>query len=389
MKYPIVFILFMAINTLGLAQNMNYGGLVTDNYYEELPYEFINGKIVIEIEIGGHQKKFLLDTGAPCQISREIADELNIGQKNSSKVIDAYGNTNINGIDLIKSIKLGGTEFNNVPTLIGIPEFFKCIGVEGIIGSNLLRKSIIQFISSKKTVVITDDLNRLPFKPSTASRLNTKADNQSSPFIQVKIGDQLNGEFLFDTGDSGLMMISNSYMDNIKQQNIFRKIATGYGANSFGENGAEQRAIKYRISFHNMTIGNIDFKNVITETAYNNHQTGTIGSKLLNYGTITIDFIHAKFYADPTNTENDLNEKSWPLSPAYSDHKLVTGIVWEKLKDSVKPGMQIIAIDGVACEQIDLCNLLTQKSLLFGKEHATITIKNDSGTITKLVIDKE
>ena len=82
-------------------------------------------------------------------------------------------------------------------------------------------------------------------------------------------------------------------------------------------------------------------------------------------------------------------EKSWPLAPSIADGKIIIGLVWDKFKDTVKPGTLILAIDGVSTEGIDMCYLVTQKSLLSDKEKAVLTLKDDKGVISKLEIVKE
>ena len=114
-----------------------------------------------------------------------------------------------------------------------------------------------------------------------------------------------------------------------------------------------------------------------------------IGSKLLNYGAVTLDFIHRKFYFDATNTENDLNEKQWPFRPVISNHKLLVGTVWEKLRDQIKPGQQIIAINEIAYDQVNLCDWIHAKSVFDDREKIILKIKDERGKIKTVQVMKE
>jgi predicted aspartyl protease len=391
MKYILWLSALMLSPFLCLAQDLNNGGPAKSGFYHEIPYEDVNGKIIINVEIAGQMHRFLLDTGAPTTISEEIAALLNITPAKQSSMMDAYGNIGTAKIANLDGIKLGDVSFKNVPALIGINIIFKCIGVEGNIGSNLLRGTIINFNKAKKTIIITDDSSRLGLNSKNSIPLNIKKDKQSSPFFILDVADGVTGDYYIDTGDSGFLALSNTYMDVFKAHNACEILAVGYGSNSFGENGAENNNVKHRVRFSAIKIGNSIFKNVKTETVFNNSGSGnnSIGSKILDYGTLTLDYIHGKLYFDPFTTETDLTEKSWSISPSYNDGKLVVGVVWDKLKNTVKPGQQIIAIDGVACEKVDLCKLITEKSILQGKEHATLTIKDEKGNLSKLDIIKE
>ncbi|MCX2429530.1 hypothetical protein [Pedobacter sp. GR22-10] len=68
---------------------------------------------------------------------------------------------------------------------------------------------------------------------------------------------------------------------------------------------------------------------------------------------------------------------------------MVVGIVWQEAGESVAPGEQIVEIDGISFKDVDLCNLLTNKPILEGKEQATVTIKFKKGDQRKLKIEKK
>jgi len=392
MKLITALLLAILTATACFSQNLNKGGPVEGGFYQELPYQEINGKIIIEIEIAGHKHKFLLDTGVPDQLSDALAAELNITTGKQSTINDAFGNGGSGKIAPVESIKLGDVDFKNVPALIGgIPAFLNCLGIDGVIGSNLLRSTVIMFDSKRKMIVITDDPAKLQLNEKTGIVLDIKKDKQSSPIFIVNVDSKLTGEFEFDSGDSGFVELSNGYMDIFKNQHgNFQVLAKGFGANSFSANGAENNNVKYRLKFPAMKIGSATFKNVKTETVVNATGTGSrIGTKLLHYGLLTLDYLHSKLYFEAFSSETDLEEKSWPLSPTYSDGKLVIGVVWDKMKDTVKPGWQITTINETSFEQVDFCKLFTQKSILLGKEKAMLTLKDEKGNVTKLEIVKE
>src|ERR1700709_819336 len=67
----------------------NKGGTDSKNYYEEIPYEFINGVMFVTPEINGIKRKFLFDTGAPVQITDELFNELKPEIINHTEITDA------------------------------------------------------------------------------------------------------------------------------------------------------------------------------------------------------------------------------------------------------------------------------------------------------------
>ncbi|WP_316747344.1 retropepsin-like aspartic protease [Pedobacter gandavensis] len=172
--------------------NYNTGETSTKNYYQEIPYESINGKMIVEVKVAGKNCRFLFDTGAPTSISKELA--LTSGSKNLQMglISDANGLKDSVLVVLTKSIQIGDLDFNNITAIALIPEFMKCWNLSGIIGSNLLRNSIVRIDAAKKIITLTDQADRLNLskKHSTPLALN---NNQSDPGIIVDLGRRVSG----------------------------------------------------------------------------------------------------------------------------------------------------------------------------------------------------
>src|ERR1700748_2269684 len=93
MKKLIGAILLLLLNNACFAQHFtfNQGGPETKNYYVELPYETMNGKMFVVVEIAGKKHKFLFDTGAPVAIKPQLADSLNMPVIFKENVKDVTG----------------------------------------------------------------------------------------------------------------------------------------------------------------------------------------------------------------------------------------------------------------------------------------------------------
>jgi hypothetical protein len=219
--------------------------------------------------------------------------------------------------------------------------------------------------------------------------LVTTLDRQSSPFFKVRVEPKVSTQLLFDTGDDRLMSISDNYMSVFERAHAYQVVASGYGGNRLGHNGAEKDELKYRLQIGVMSVGDVTLRNVVTETAHNNSTNGNrIGARLLEYGVVTLDYVHGRFYFEASRDgEIDANETGWPISLKYDDGKAVVGVVWSNMKDSVTAGMQILAVDDRPCERIDVCEML-MKPLLQGKERAVIALKGGDGVVRKVEIAK-
>ncbi|MFV0345164.1 MAG: retropepsin-like aspartic protease [Bacteroidales bacterium] len=118
----------------------------SENYYEEIPFEFVKNKIIVPVEIEGKTYRFFLDTGAPNTITREIADRINAKHLKTTMLFDANGNTDSTDIVSVDNLKFGNIVFEHIPTIVSgehMEQWIACLGLDGCIGSNMLLNSQI------------------------------------------------------------------------------------------------------------------------------------------------------------------------------------------------------------------------------------------------------
>lgn len=390
MKYIIGIVMtVLALTNFSYAQRVtfNKGGTLSKNYYVELPYELTNGYLFVNVEMNGIKRKFLVDTGAPLQITSALFGELKPAVINSTEITDASGNKANLDIVNLKEINLNGLTFSDVPALVSNSELYACFDIDGVIGSNLFRNTIVRFESLKHLIILTDDETKANLNKNQASGL-ISGEPQSYPYFKVGLTGKSKQLVGFDTGSPYFMVTAETHArKNIKDQTAER-ISSGYGTSSRSLLGIQKKDSLLRIVIPSMTVAGAEFKDVTAET--NKSGKTRLGNRLLNYGNVTIDYIHNRFYFEPFNEINVLAEKQWPLKPVVFDHKLVAGVVWEKLSGQVTSLDQIIAIDGEICETVDLCDWLKGGSAAFNsKNNAVLTIRDEKGNSKKIAIVKE
>jgi hypothetical protein len=380
--------LLLAICSGAYAQNLiyNQGGTSAKNYYEEIPYQAINGKMFVQVELNGKKHKFLFDTGAPVAISPGLVAELKARFIDEDTLSDVNGVTDTMGVVQIPKIKIGSIQFNHIPAITFFPDFYKCWNIDGVIGSNILRNSIVSIDGTRHIIILTDQLEKLKLNNSYSSEMVTNTSYQSNPIIKVVLKDDITLNLGFDTGDNEFLRISEDMISQLPDSGAYQTLAKGYGANTIGGLGLQQSAEKYLLRFPEMKIGNSLFNNIIIET--NKSGTSAIGSKILKYGIVTLDFIHCRFYFNSAKKKNEVKEKQWPFVPTVINDRLAIGVVWDKYKNEVKPGQQIVAIDDVDYSRVTLCDMLNRSHILAGKETANITVKDDQGNLQKIQISK-
>jgi len=363
----------------------NKGGTKVKDYFLEIPYQDISGKLIIKVQLNHVDYNFLFDTGAPTCLSTKVRDAINADKQAEGRVNDVNGNQASQPTVVIKDIALGNLHFYDTPAIVGVPEFFQCWNVDGILGSNLLRNSIVQINSNKKTIIITDQAEKLQLDIKSSANLSLDTV-QSYPVFNAKLADNSTLPISFDTGDSGLLSLSDQSMQQLKKSNVFESITKGYGANQVGFFGLEKYNQKFLLKFPEINIGGIQLKNVMTVT--DKGSGARMGSKLLAYGIVTIDFVNRNFYLQSDNKKIDVAEKTWPFQPTFNNNKLVVGLVWSEAGNSVVQGEQIVDVDGTSYADVDLCHLLNNKPILEGKEQATITLRSEKGELRKIKVEK-
>lgn len=389
MKYFIwpLFILFLSTSCFAQRVTFNRGGISVKNYYQQVPYEFINGRIYLAVEFNGIKRRFLFDTGAPTQITNTLFNELKPQLINQTEITDAAGNKTSLDIVSLPEFKLQGLVFKDIPALVTNSELYGCLGIDGVIGSNAMRNSIIQFVQDSKVMIITDDQSKIKLNNNNPTALIT-GEPQSYPFFILHLSGKKTLKVGFDTGTNNFLRLSDKDASKLAKSGVFEKLAVGYGASRRSLLGLQSPDSLSRLKMLPMAINGCSFDHVMTETAKSNNSR--IGTRLLDYGTVTLDFVHHLFYFEPLKLSNDMQERTWPMKPVIEQGKLVVGVVWESLKGKLDVGDQILAIDGKSCETIDLCKWVNGESEEVMKgDTAILKVRNSQGKIVEVLLNRE
>lgn len=388
----ITILILIFISQFCFGQNsftLNNGGTTQTNYYSTLQYEKAHEKIILNAKIKGKTYTFILDTGAPTTISTELLEELKPSIITKISVSDANQSNDSMTVVSLDEIILGDIVFKDIPTLVAKPNvLFDCFQVDGFIGSNLLRNSILQIDESNRKVIITDDVKSLNLNPKQSSKMFL--NSQSSPFIWVQLKNKKTAkeQLLFDSGMEGLYDLSLHHLEIFQKHNIFEELGKGIGSNLFGLHGIGKDTAIFRLRLPIMEINGSNLLNITTETTLSSNSR--IGASLLQYGVVTVDYKNKKFYFNPY-TQNDINvsTKEFGISFIPKDNKLFINIIWDSdLTKQINVGDQIIEIDGINCEHINICDLLVKRPFS-KKDKIRLTIKNSVGSIVETTIERK
>lgn len=383
-------LLFYAVPGKATNTTMDQGGTRQKKYFSVVRYEPHFNKILIPVRIKDKTYRFMLDTGAPTTISQTIYDELKPAVLEKAEVVDQSGKRDSMFVVSLKEIMVGDVLFEDIPALTAGPgPVFDCFGIDGIIGSNLLRTSIVRLSAADSTITLTDDLSRLSLSKRSSVPLKL-SPGQSSPYVEITLkGARTASEYaLFDTGADTFYDLTIGHFNQFRPYNIFSDVEHGHGSNTMGINGMADTTLLYRLRVPALIINGVTFRNTTTQTT--NSSNSRIGHSILDHGIVTVDYKHKRFYFEAFKADNDLQEKLPGISPSFINNKYCVGIVWdEQLREKISPGDQIVSLDGVSYEHISLCDLLTRESVFKHKTKVAVVLRNKDGQLATEQLTKE
>ncbi|MCD6543498.1 MAG: clan AA aspartic protease, partial [Flavobacteriaceae bacterium] len=313
---------------IGQNFSLNKGEIQTKDYYSEITFEYVNSKIIVPVEIEGKSYRFILDTGAPNIISKELFHAIKNDSLTTIPIMDINQKEEDLMVVSIPKLVLGDITFNNSASLVydlKRNRIIDCFQIDGFIGSNMLRNSIVQIQLKNKLLKITNDKKRLLLHKKNSTKLKLLG-MQSLPFIWMNLfgNGKAKDQILIDTGMSGFYDMSFLSFKIFEEENILKFVDSSKGSTASGLFGFHTKTVQYRTLIPKIKIANSSFTNFVSITTHDKYSK--IGTDILNYGDITIDYKNKRFYFEPFQKEKiDLKEKLLGFKPAYIDDKIVIG----------------------------------------------------------------
>ncbi|MGI9532426.1 retropepsin-like aspartic protease [Lutimonas sp.] len=392
MKIRIIVLFFVfSLNIYGQKVKFNKGKALQRNYYTELAYEQLKSKLIIPVEIEGNSYRFLFDTGAPNLISHSLRDIIQTRMLSSIDVKDANDKKQPLDVVVIPLLTLGEVSFKNAPAIVNDANsnfLFECLKIDGIIGSNLLRKSIVQVDSKRKRLIISDQLDKMNLQDLNYLDMALDA-NQSSPYIWIDLSGagKAREQVLFDTGAEGFYDLSFNSFKKLNELGVFSHMEKAEGFKGLGLFGVSESTVHYRVQVPAIGVLGAVFSNVISVSTP--AVKSRLGADIFDYGIVTLNFKDQRFYFEPFGNKVDLHEEVWAFSPTVQDGKLVIGLVWDDdFSNQLNPGIKILKINDLITDSINICDLLVMESPLKGLDTLQILVENATGEVYELHLKK-
>ncbi|KUJ62855.1 hypothetical protein AR687_05500 [Flavobacteriaceae bacterium CRH] len=225
-----LFCLFTITISFGQKTDFRNGTIVQKNFYDTIPFEILKNKIIIKIKVNGSDKRFIFDTGAVLIISEKIQNKMNYTKVGSVQVDDINKKSNDSEIVSVKELQIGKLTFQDIPSLVvDIKKNYpiNCLNVDGIAGSNLFRNCIVHINMEKKTIILTDNIQKLALQ--NAYQTPVIINQIGKPYVKINLNDEINFEGLFDSGADKFISISNKMLDKAIKKGSVSILNEGFG----------------------------------------------------------------------------------------------------------------------------------------------------------------
>jgi len=326
---------------------IQYGSVTKVSNIEVINIEIRNNLIIVPITIKGKEYRFLFDTGAPFSISKELQENTNFKTVSKGNIVDSdYNRKKVKWVQ-VNSINIGNVLFKNQTAFVGdfdANPIMNCLGIDGIIGSNLIRQynwTIDQekyalSLSSKTGVDTREESFVLPFK----------TDNQYNIFVDINIGKSSIKNVLVDYGSNGSIALSNEIFAVLQEKNIINKTFIEKGINQSGIIGKPvelNRKISYSDS---VRINNLSIENVMLRTG----KTVSLGNDFLSRFKVTIDWNNKNLYLLKSDKARDkANTAGFRIGYTLEKGIYVQSVMEKSdaYNKGIRPNMEVVKIDSL------------------------------------------
>ncbi len=353
----------------------NSGLVNSKNEVEEIKINIINDLPLCQVEIDGKTYNFLVDTGAPTAISDEIFQTHKIKESHTSSMTDSQKNKKKEKFVKIPQIKIGNLIFEDIGSSVIKFDEFKCFGLDGIVGANLLAHLFCEFNYQENKILVSKNISEFSIDKYDFS-LHFNPIYQKTPIIKGKIFDK-NLSFTFDTGFNGNIKIPNDleyYKNKITEEKFI--ISNGINATSIYGRSEIKKTVGLK---NNIYIDNTLFKDELIGSG----ESTLIGNEFLKNYIFLIDWKSNKIYFKKLKNRSEKQINGFGFSYLFNKGK---AIVISKVEDKNIPinlGDEIIRIDDFDFTSIkneDFCKYYLNK-VEKDRDVIDITIKRENNLL--------
>lgn len=335
-------------STLKLVKLLKQGDVEQPSFKAEIPFEMRMGLVVVKVNIEGKDYDFMVDTGAPNVVTKELAAELNLKPKVEQKTGDSQGKKEELQFAEMPEMLIGGVHF--IETGAAIADLKRsnevaCLNVDGFVGSNLMKEAVWQFDYERKVITIADSIAAFEI-PASAFRIPFTPAASFTPLIDITYNGVTDKRVTFDTGSNGYFGGSASTRKTLQSEGKLANPVIGVGANSSGLYGLGDGDSTYNALIKDTKLGNLTIPEQVVSFGPG---ARTIGTKFLEHYRVIIDWSANEIILIPTDDFINNKLENFGISPFYNEDQLEVRLVMlgsEADKMGIRLGDRILEVNG-------------------------------------------
>jgi hypothetical protein len=359
---------FIILNSCVIVKNslfkkFYYLPKVYQTFYTQLPYEVINGFIIVEIKVNGKTCRLMVDTGSRSYISKNMKDQLNMNVFDSTFSIDITGKRieveKVRGLLEFGSLQLFDFKFTVKDNFFSI-----CDSIDGILGNEIFNQGVFYFNHSNHTITITNTISQIH-----------DSIGFTNVSIKNKIGDlTIKHEGLRYTLDSGF---SNGFICTNKKSDLLNSSVNTKELNKRIDGLNSEKYVNILYQAQNVNLFRNEFQGIICFT--DEIKANLLGSDWFTNNDLILDLNNKKIYI---RKGEEKFEKSIESISNFSFGHVNNTVLIDGVSSQIKMihvgdivqkinGIDVINIKS-KCELLDFC-----KSLNY-EEGLTLTILKEN-----------
>nr|WP_314499541.1 aspartyl protease family protein [uncultured Chryseobacterium sp.] len=342
-----------------------------------IPFELIDGKIVIAVKIKNDQHHFIFDSGAFTIISADLQDKINAKKTNIIfEGTDANNAKSRMDVFSTNKLQISDMDLNDVKFSFADVNWMSsraCRKISGIFGANMMKGKIWKIDFKNRKMTVSDQIGELSSANSVQIPFSEE-DFTGVPKINVKIRNQ-NLEYIFDTGSGmGFTLDQNSY-NKIKDDQFLTfegLLAQSISSVSTGERYVDLMEVQ---------INNTEIGAQIVDSSPD--ARNLLGTRFMENYEVQLDFIHKKIILQSNGKKPEYSTFGVTLAPMKDDLVIINKLKIPQLS-SLNLKDKIVKINHLDISKVNSETFCEVKKILDSSSSITIeTAGKKSFTLEK------
>ena len=376
-------LLLTGCSTIKTIKLMKSGEVEQEEFNVKIPFEYRLGLIILKVDIAGKEYDFVLDTGAPSIISKELAKKLDLSNITEQKVGDSQGEDSNLGFTTIEKLSISDINFLNTGAVIADlnqSQEVGCLKIDGFIGSNLMRKAIWKFDYQNQIITITNSIESLNI-PKSTNKIPFFTELTGTPIIDILLNNITEKNVTVDLGSNGDISLSQKTFDRLMKNNPSIPQTYSFGNSTSGLYGLGKADSTFYLKVPSISFGDISLDSTIVQ--FTSESASTIGTELFKNYDLIINWFTKEIILINQTKYNNSTLSSFGFSFSNQESKLTVSEIYENMED-LKVGDQILSMDGTNYKELipeQWCEIV-ENGLLKDKEEISITILRNNKEFT-------